>query len=115
MFNFVMNCMLWTFAIYGLFDIVKSTINNFKSKRIESNGVYIIVAAKNQELQIEGFLRSTIFKLLYGKDVCVENVIVTDLNSEDKTKDILESISRDYSEIRMLEWDNCKKMLDNLE
>ena len=115
MFNFITYCILWIFALYGLIDIIKIAINSFKCKRIESNGIYVIVAAKNQEFQIEGFLRSSIFRILYGKEDYVENVIVTDLDSVDNTKAILENLSKDYDEIKVVGWDECKKMLDNLE
>lgn len=115
MLNFILYCILWTLAIYGFIDIVKMGINSFKCKRIESNGIYVIIAAKNQEHQIEGFLRSIIFRILYGKEEYVENVIVTDLDSVDNTKQILQNFEKDYNEIKMVNWDDCKKMLDTLE
>ena len=115
MLDFIINCILWTLALYGLIDIFKLIIGAFKYKRIESNGIYVIVAAKNQELQIEGFLRSVIFRLLYGKEEYFENVIVTDLNSVDNTKAILENFAKDYNEIDIISWEECKKLLDNLE
>ena len=115
MFNFITYCILWTLALYGLIDIIKVIINSIKCKRIESNGIYVIVAVKNQEFQIEGFLRSIIFRILYGKEDYVENVIVTDLDSVDNTKAILENLSKDYNEIKIVEWNDCKKLLDNLE
>lgn len=115
MFNFFFYCILWTLALYGLIDIIKMGITSFKCRRIESNGIFVIVAAKNQEHQIEGFLRSVVFRILYGKEEYVENVLVTDLDSVDNTKQILENMSKDYNEIKIVEWDDCKKMLDNLE
>lgn len=115
MFNFFLYCILWTLALYGFIDLVKMGVNSFKCRRIESNGIYVIVAAKNQEHQIEGFLRSVIFRILYGKDEYVENIIVTDLDSVDNTKQILENLAKDYDEIKSVEWDDCKRMLDDLE
>lgn len=115
MFNFITYCVLWTLALYGLIDIIKIAVNSFKCRRIESNGIYVIVAAKNQEFQIEGFLRSVIFRILYGKEQYLENVIVTDLNSVDNTKKILENLAKDYDEIKIVGWNDCKKMLDDLE
>lgn len=115
MFNFFTYCIFWTLAIYGLIDIIKITINNIKNRRIESNGIYVIVAAKNQEMQIEGFLRSVIFRILYGKEDFIQKVIVTDLDSVDNTKTILEKISKDYNEIKVVEWSECKRMLDDIK
>lgn len=115
MLDFILKCIVWTFAIYGLIDIFKVFKNYFISKRIESNGIFVIVAAKNQEQQIEGFLRSFIFRILYGKEEYLKNVIVTDLNSVDNTKEILEKFSDDYDELKLVDWEDCKKRLDNLE
>ena len=33
----------------------------------KEDGIYIIIATKNQENKIEGFLRSCLFKIFYGK------------------------------------------------
>lgn len=115
MFVFLINCIFWTLAIYGLIDLIKMGINHVKYKRIESNGLYVIIAAKNQEVQIEGFLRSVVFRVLYGKENCVSNVLVTDLDSVDNTKLIMEKMSDDYNEIKVVNWEDCKRMLDNLE
>lgn len=115
MWDFIFNCILWTLALYGLLDIVKIIKNSIINKRIESNGIYVIVAVKNQECQIEGFLRSVVFRILYGKEEYLKNIIVTDLNSVDNTKEILEKISNDYDEIKLINWEECKKRLDDLE
>ena len=115
MLNFIIHCIIWTLAIYAIIDIFKTIKSNLIPKRIESNGIYIIVAAKNQEQQIEGFLRSIIFRILYGKEDYFKNIIVTDLNSIDNTKEILNKFAKDYNEINLIEWEDCKKRLDNLE
>ena len=115
MLDFILNCVLWTLALYGLLDIIKIIRNSLVNKRIESNGIFVIVAVKNQEHQIEGFLRSVIFRILYGKEEYLKKIIVTDLNSIDNTKDILEKFSNDYEEIKIIDWEDCKKQLDNLE
>lgn len=115
MFDFMFNCILWTLALYGLIDIFKILKSCLLHKRIESNGIFIIIAAKNQEHQIEGFFRSVIFKILYGKEDYIKNIIVTDLDSEDNTRAILEKFSEDYEEIKLIDWEDCKKNLDNLE
>lgn len=115
MFNFIINCFIWIFSLYGLIDIVKMIWARYIHKRIETNGIYVIIAAKNQEQQIEMFLRSVIFRILYGKEEYLKNIIVTDLNSIDNTKEILEKFSEDYDEIKIIDWENLKKTLDNLD
>ena len=115
MFSFIVNCLLWIFAIYGCTDLIKIMWNRRIYKRIESNGIYVIIAAKNQEQQIEMFLRSVVFRLLYGKEEYLKNISVTDLNSIDNTKVILEKLSEDYNKIKIVQWDELKKKLDDLD
>lgn len=112
MFDFILNCILWSFAIYGVIDIVKSIKSCWIHKRIENNGLFIIIATKNQEFQIEGFMRSVIFKVLYGKNEFIRRIVVTDLSSQDNTKEILKKLSEDYQEIKYEDWEVCKKKLD---
>lgn len=39
---------------------------------------------------------------MYGKEECVKDVIVTDLNSTDDTMKILNKLSKDYEEIKVV-------------
>lgn len=112
MLDFILNCILWSFAIYGIIDIAKSIKSSWIHKRIENNGIFIIIATKNQEFQIEGFMRSVMFKVLYGKNEFIKGIVVTDLNSQDNTKEILKKLSEDYQEIKYEDWEVCKKKLD---
>lgn len=114
MLDFIGNCILWILALYGLIDIFKIFKNFIECKKFKSKDIFIIIATKNQEHQIEFFFRFFIFKLLYGKYDCIENVFVTDLNSDDNTKTILEKLSQDYQRIRLIDWKDCKKKFDNM-
>ena len=76
--NFVLNAILWTFALYGLFELIKQIIYMCTYTNMKADGIYIIIAVKNQEERIEGFLRSSLFKLLYGKEEYVKDIIVAD-------------------------------------
>ena len=64
----------------------------------------MIVAVKNQENKIEGFLRTLNFRFLYGKEDCVENIIVLDLNSNDNTKNIVKNFSSDCPNVKLINW-----------
>ena len=88
MTEFFLNTIFWTLAIYGFFEIIKNIINIFTYTRFQSDGIYLIIAVKNQEEKIEGFLRSSLFKILYGKEEYLKNIIVADLKSTDKTREI---------------------------
>ena len=89
MMDFILTAIVWTLALYGLIEIIKNIIYIFTYTNLKSNGIYIIIGVKNQEEKIEGFLRTTIFRLLYGKEECIKDIIVTDLDSTDGTKEML--------------------------
>ena len=74
-----------------------------------------IELAKNQEEKIEGFLRSILFKILYGREEYLKNIIVADLNSSDNTKDIARKLSKDYDILKVTSWKDCKEIMDNVD
>ena len=115
MLDFIANGILWVLALYGLFEIIKTIIYTYTYTNLRADGIYVIVAAKNQEKKIEGFLRSFLFRLMYGKEETVKDVIVVDLNSTDETKEILEKLGQDYEEIKISNWRECKEILDNVD
>ena len=115
MLNFILNGILWTLALYGLFEIIKNIIYICTYTNLKSDGIYIIIAAKNQENKIEGFLRTILFRIMYGKEECVKDVIVTDLNSTDDTMNILNKLSKDYDGIKVVNWKECKDVIDSIK
>ena len=112
--EFIINSILWTLALYGLFEIIKQIIYMYTYTNLKADGIYVIIAVKNQEEKIEGFLRSTLFKISYGKEETIKNIIVADLNSTDKTKEIVDKISEDYECIKTTNWKECKEIIDNI-
>ena len=113
--EFIMNVIFWTLALYGLFEIIKNIIYLSTYTNFKSDGIYVIIKKKNQEDKIEGFLRSALFKLLYGKDDYVKNIIVTDLKSTDKTKEIVKKLSQEYECLEVVNWKECKEIMDNVD
>ncbi len=114
MLNFLLNATIWTLALYGLYEIIKNIIYIYSYTNLKPNGIYIIVAAKNQENQIEGFVRGILFRFLYGKEELIKDVIIADLNSKDNTKEILSKLKKDYSQIQITSWKECKEIIDNI-
>ena len=112
--NFISNIIFWTLAIYGLFEIIKNIIYIFTYTKFKSDGIYLIIAVKNQEEKIEGFLRSTLFKILYGKEDYLKNIIVADLKSNDKTKEIAKKLEKEYECLKVTSWKDCKELIDNV-
>ena len=115
MLDFIINGIFWVLALYGLFEIIKNIVYICTYTNLKSDGIYVIIAAKNQENKIEGFLRTILFRIMYGKEECVKDVIVTDLNSSDDTMKILEKLSKDYDGIKVVNWKECKEVIDNIK
>ena len=115
MIDFILHVIFWTLALYGLFELIKNIMYLYTYTNLKSEGIYIIIAVKNQEDKIEGFMRSFLFKILYGKEDCLKNVIVTDLRSTDNTKEILKKLSDDYDIIKVANWKDCKEIMDNID
>lgn len=115
MIDFILHVIFWTLALYGLFELIKNIIYLYTYTNLKSEGIYIIVAVKNQEDKIEGFMRSFLFKILYGKEDSLKNIIVTDLRSTDNTKEILKKLSDDYEILKVANWKECKEIMDNID
>ena len=113
MINFIFCILLWTFALYGFFHFIFYIFRTIYNFQFSSKGIYVFIAVKNQEKIIEGFLRSIIFKLIY-KDDNIDNIFVIDLNSTDRTADILDMLSSDYEYIQFTDLRHCKKILDSI-
>lgn len=112
--SFLISAIVWTLALYGLFEIIKTIIYIFSYTNLKSDGIYMIIAVKNQESKVEGFLRSIIFRFLYGKEEYIKDIIVTDLDSSDNTMKILEKLQKDYDCIKVANWRECKEVIDNI-
>ena len=115
MLDFIFNGIFWVLALYGLFEIIKNIIYVCTYTNLKSDGIYIIIATKNQENKIEGFMRTMLFRIMYGKEECVKDVIVTDLNSTDDTMKILNKLSKDYDNIKVTNWKECKEVIDSIK
>lgn len=113
--DFIFNTILWTLAIYGLIEIIKEIIRIYTYTNLKSDGIYIIVAVKNQEDKIEGFLRSFLFRIIYGKEENIKDVIVADLDSKDDTKIILNRLNKEYKDIKVSNWKECKDIIENIK
>ena len=115
MLDFILSTCFWTLAIYGLFEIIKNIIYISTYTKFKSDGIYVIIAVKNQEEKIEGFLRSIIFKILYGREEYLKNIIVADLQSNDNTKIIAKKLQKDYEILKVTSWKECKEIMDNID
>ena len=113
--EFVASVVIWTLSLYGLFEIIKNIIYISTYTKFKADGIYVIIAVKNQEERIEGFLRAILFKIIYGREEFLKNIIVADLKSEDKTKEIAKKLSKEYDCLKVLNWKECKEVFDNID
>ena len=113
--DFILNTIIWTLALYGLFEIIKTIINIYTYTNLKSDGIYVIIAVKNQENKIEGFLRSFLFRVIYGKEDLIKNIIVTDLDSKDETINILNRLEKDYECMKVTNWKECKDVIESIK
>ena len=113
--NFILNTVLWTLAIYGLFEIIKTIINIYTYTNLKSDGIYMIIAVKNQENKIEGFLRSFLFRVIYGKEEFIKDIIIADLDSNDETPIILDKLQKEYEELKITNWRECKEVIESIK
>ena len=110
----VISIIIWTLALYGLFEIIKNIVYICTYTKLNTKGIYLLVAVKNQEENIECFLRNVVFRIIYGKEE-VENIIVVDLSSKDNTKKIVENLEKEYEQIKLLNWKECRELLENIK
>ncbi len=113
--EFILNTIFWTLALYGLYEIIKNIIYINTYTKFKSKGIYLIIGVKNQEEVIEGFLRSLLFKILYGKEEDFKNIIVADLESTDKTKEISKKLAKEYECLKVLSWKETRGLMDNID
>lgn len=113
--EFIIRIIFWTLALYGLFEIIKNIIYISTYTNFKSDGIYVIIAVKNQEDKIEGFMRSALFKMLYGRDDYVKNIIITDLKSKDSSKEIIKKLSGEYECLEAVNWKDCKEIMDSVD
>lgn len=115
MVDFVLNLLLWTCAIYGLIEIIKNIYYICSATNLKNEGIYLIIACKNQENNIEAYMRSVLFRLVYGKEEYIKDVLVSDLNSSDETLEILKKLQKDNKSIKIMNWKKCKDIIDSIE
>lgn len=112
--NIILNAVLWTLALYGLYEIIRNIIYIYSYTDLKSDGIYVIIAVKNQEKKIEGFMRNILFRVLYGKDEYIKNIMVADLDSKDRTLEILNRLQKEYDCIKISNWKECEEIINNI-
>ena len=110
----LISIIIWTLALYGGFEVIKNIIYICTYTKLNTKGIYLLVAVKNEEENIECFLRNIMFRIIYGKEE-VKNIFVVDLNSVDKTREIIERLEVEYEKLNLLSWKECKELMENIK
>ena len=90
---------------------------------------YIIVDEKNRTSKakifaggdIAGCKGTVAWAARSGRDAAnsideyLKNIIVADLKSTDKTKEIVKKLAEEYQTIKPLSWKECKDIMDNID
>ena len=94
--DFIINAVLWILALYGLIEIIKNIFYIYTYTNFNSDGIYVIIATKNQEER-------------------PKNIILTDLDSQDNTLKIINNLEKEYKFIKILSWKDCKQLIENIK
>ncbi len=97
MLNFIVEVIIWVLCIYGLLSIIKDVMEEHSYKRIKHN-VKLILTVKDVEDGIEDYIRQLNFSKNFFK-----NLVVIDLDSKDKTLDIIKKLTDEGMNIKLLE------------
>lgn len=106
MIKFILEILFWTLCIYGILSLVKDFIEANTYNKIAHN-VKLILTTKDVEDGIENYIR----ELNFGKNF-YNNLVVIDLDSRDKTKEILEALQKDCVNIKVLSREEGKKYIE---
>ena len=110
--SYVENIILWTFALYGIWNLINTILFKlFSIKKINQN-TYIVIAVKDGENNIEDLIRTTVFKLLYNAKSSIEQIYVVDLNSSDNTRKIVKKFEYNNEYIRLIDWNEFKDIIE---
>ena len=76
--DFIINAVIWILALYGLIEIIKNIIYIYTYTNFNSDGIYVIIATKNNTLKIINNLQKeySFVKFLKWKDCkqLIENI-----------------------------------------
>ena len=111
MLDFLLNLTIWTLVMYAIFEIIRILLYYFILPKEEGEDTYIVITVKDGEEYIEGVLRSLIYKILYGKENNIKQILIIDLNSQDSTINIIKKLELDYTCIKLVEYGKYKDII----
>lgn len=113
--TFILEVFVWVLALYGLLEIVKDLINISKINDIEKKGIKHLMFVKNQEENIEGYLRTYLLKRVVDNKIYNDDVLVIDLESTDNTKKILKKLEEETNEIKCISIEQVDELINKFK
>ena len=112
MYNTLIYSIIYIFAIFGIMSFIKEIYYIITYKKILNDGIHLYILVKNQENKLEEFIRTFLFRVIYGKEEEINNITFVDLNSKDKTKSIIKQLSYEYDNINVID---IKNFIENFK
>ncbi|MGI6776729.1 MAG: glycosyltransferase [Acetivibrionales bacterium] len=103
MLESVVQFVVFFLAIYGVFTLIMGLKGLITQKiDIEDYKTKLVIMVKDQEETIEGIIRTIFMESFLRKVLSNDKLIVIDMGSKDKTREILEKLKREYEYIEVL-------------
>lgn len=96
MLNFIVEVVIWCLCIYGFLSLIKDIIEEKSYTKIKNN-IKLILTVKDAEDGIENYIR----QLNFSKNF-FNNLVVIDLDSNDKTNEIVQKLKEEGINIKLL-------------
>ena len=114
MFSVFVKTIITFLVVYAVIDIVIRLINTtvFSTPHGDED-VFVILRVRNQEEQLEGIVRTIIWKNLnLTNGGYIPNIVIVDMGSDDCTRLIGERLSEDYSFIYYTTYEEYESFKD---
>ena len=106
-------CIVCILAAYGLLSLITGLA---ESVRCRISGVRpevrVVVLVQNAEEQIEYIVRNAVKKDIQSKMLSDKKIVFVDMNSEDKTYELLDKLQKNFSSIEALSYQENAHIYD---
>lgn len=102
-------------VIYAVITILEKIITAiFLPNPHNDQNIFVVIKVKNQEKNLEGVVRSIIWKnLKISEGAYIPNILIVDKGSDDDTQIISEKLSNDYSFVFYTTEEQFEKMKES--
>jgi cellulose synthase/poly-beta-1,6-N-acetylglucosamine synthase-like glycosyltransferase len=102
MAQIILPAIFWFFAIFGMIHMTKLVASTLFDAFDLKKEVVIVIKVCNQQDNIEGVIRSVVWRSLKGANpLNIPTILVVDMDSTDETPIILKKLSRRYKFIKV--------------